>query len=82
MKYTDPAMNARAATAKDQLLQWCQMKTKEYEVPEIAIVVVVAVAAVTAIAIKYRYCCCCYLSAPNVFVSNFIHNLKGSNNFY
>lgn len=35
MKYTDPALNARAATAKDQLLQWCQMKTKEYEVPAV-----------------------------------------------
>ncbi|XP_037936520.1 mucin-5AC isoform X8 [Teleopsis dalmanni] len=30
-RFTDPALNARAATVKDQLLQWCQMKTKEYE---------------------------------------------------
>uniref|UniRef100_A0A182FJP5 Calponin-homology (CH) domain-containing protein n=3 Tax=Anopheles albimanus TaxID=7167 RepID=A0A182FJP5_ANOAL len=30
-KFTDPALNRRAATVKDQLLQWCQMKTKEYE---------------------------------------------------
>ncbi|XP_017073856.1 smoothelin isoform X15 [Drosophila eugracilis] len=30
-KFTDPALNARAATVKDQLLQWCQHKTQEYE---------------------------------------------------
>ncbi|XP_075158200.1 uncharacterized protein LOC142231476 [Haematobia irritans] len=30
-KFTDPALNARAATVKEQLLQWCQSKTKEYE---------------------------------------------------
>ncbi|XP_030381064.1 mucin-19 isoform X8 [Scaptodrosophila lebanonensis] len=30
-KFTDPALNARAATVKDQLLQWCQQKTQEYE---------------------------------------------------
>ncbi|KAL5278595.1 SMTN family protein [Megaselia abdita] len=31
-KFTDPALNARALTFKEQLLQWCQAKTKEYEV--------------------------------------------------
>lgn len=31
-KFTDPALNKRAATVKDQLLQWCQHKTQEYEV--------------------------------------------------
>lgn len=31
-KFTDPVLNARAATVKDILLQWCQSKTKEYEV--------------------------------------------------
>jgi hypothetical protein len=31
-KFTDPDLNRKAATVKDQLLQWCQMKTKEYEV--------------------------------------------------
>ncbi|EDW52927.1 GM12499 [Drosophila sechellia] len=30
-KFTDPALNARAATVKDQLLQWCKHKTQEYE---------------------------------------------------
>ncbi|XP_058977637.1 titin isoform X4 [Musca domestica] len=30
-RFTDPSLNARAATAKEQLLQWCQLKTKEYE---------------------------------------------------
>ncbi|XP_055845795.1 titin isoform X3 [Episyrphus balteatus] len=30
-KFTDPALNARAATFKEQLLQWCQSKTQEYE---------------------------------------------------
>lgn len=30
-RFTDPALNARAATVKDQLLQWCQNKTQEYE---------------------------------------------------
>ncbi|XP_061387972.1 titin [Musca vetustissima] len=30
-RFTDPSLNARAATAKEQLLQWCQSKTKEYE---------------------------------------------------
>ncbi|XP_037918817.1 serine/arginine repetitive matrix protein 2 isoform X2 [Hermetia illucens] len=30
-QFTDPALCARAATVKEQLLQWCQMKTKEYE---------------------------------------------------
>ncbi|XP_067639159.1 uncharacterized protein [Eurosta solidaginis] len=30
-QFTDPALNARAATAKEQLLQWCQSKTQEYE---------------------------------------------------
>lgn len=30
--FTDPSMNARAATVKEILLTWCQMKTKEYEV--------------------------------------------------
>uniref|UniRef100_A0A182LYK5 Uncharacterized protein n=1 Tax=Anopheles culicifacies TaxID=139723 RepID=A0A182LYK5_9DIPT len=33
-KFTDPALNRRAATVKDQLLQWCQMKTKEYEISD------------------------------------------------
>lgn len=31
-RFTDPALNARALTVKDQLLQWCQSKTVEYEV--------------------------------------------------
>lgn len=31
-KFTDPALNAKAATVKEQLLQWCQSKTQEYEV--------------------------------------------------
>lgn len=31
-KFTDPALNARAATVKEQLLAWCQSKTAEYEV--------------------------------------------------
>ncbi|XP_037888023.1 uncharacterized protein LOC119636582 isoform X9 [Glossina fuscipes] len=30
-QFTDPALNARAATVKEQLLQWCQSKTMEYE---------------------------------------------------
>ncbi|XP_055912995.1 mucin-2 isoform X8 [Eupeodes corollae] len=30
-RFTDPALNARAATFKEQLLQWCQSKTQEYE---------------------------------------------------
>ncbi|XP_036341646.1 uncharacterized protein LOC118750996 [Rhagoletis pomonella] len=30
-QFTDPALNARAATVKEQLLQWCQSKTQEYE---------------------------------------------------
>ncbi|XP_055525380.1 titin-like isoform X3 [Wyeomyia smithii] len=30
-QFTDPSLNRRAATVKDQLLQWCQMKTREYE---------------------------------------------------
>ncbi|XP_073834302.1 smoothelin-like protein 1 isoform X17 [Musca autumnalis] len=30
-RFTDPSLNARAATAKEQLLQWCQSKTQEYE---------------------------------------------------
>uniref|UniRef100_A0A1B0CRA9 Calponin-homology (CH) domain-containing protein n=2 Tax=Lutzomyia longipalpis TaxID=7200 RepID=A0A1B0CRA9_LUTLO len=30
-KFTDPALSARAATVKEQLLQWCQNKTMEYE---------------------------------------------------
>ncbi|KAM7346251.1 uncharacterized protein ACRADG_006301 isoform 2-T2 [Cochliomyia hominivorax] len=34
-KFTDPALNARAATVKEQLLQWCQSKTQEYENVEI-----------------------------------------------
>ncbi|KAL9695883.1 hypothetical protein quinque_015168 [Culex quinquefasciatus] len=29
--FTDPSLNRRAATAKDQLLQWCQRKTNGYE---------------------------------------------------
>lgn len=31
-KFTDPELNKRALTVKDQLLQWCQSKTVEYEV--------------------------------------------------
>ena len=30
--FTDPALAKRASTVKEQLLQWAQMKTKEYEV--------------------------------------------------
>ncbi|EAT35395.1 AAEL012429-PA, partial [Aedes aegypti] len=30
-QFTDPSLNRRAATVKDQLLQWCQMKTRGYE---------------------------------------------------
>uniref|UniRef100_A0A1A9WAZ7 Calponin-homology (CH) domain-containing protein n=1 Tax=Glossina brevipalpis TaxID=37001 RepID=A0A1A9WAZ7_9MUSC len=30
-QFTDPALNAKAATVKEQLLQWCQSKTMEYE---------------------------------------------------
>ncbi|XP_058443381.1 calponin homology domain-containing protein DDB_G0272472-like isoform X1 [Malaya genurostris] len=30
-QFTDPSLNRRAATVKDQLLLWCQMKTREYE---------------------------------------------------
>jgi hypothetical protein len=29
--FTDPALRNRAATVKEQLLTWCQMKTKEYD---------------------------------------------------
>lgn len=32
-QFTDPSLNRRAATVKDQLLQWCQRKTMGYEVP-------------------------------------------------
>lgn len=31
-QFTDPALKNRAATVKEQLLTWCQMKTKEYDV--------------------------------------------------
>ncbi|XP_037818358.1 smoothelin-like protein 2 isoform X8 [Lucilia sericata] len=34
-RFTDPALNAKAATVKEQLLQWCQSKTQEYENIEI-----------------------------------------------
>lgn len=37
-KFTDPALNARAATVKDQLLQWAQSKTVEYEVIIVVVV--------------------------------------------
>ncbi|KAF5290833.1 hypothetical protein FQA39_LY14595 [Lamprigera yunnana] len=30
-KFTDPELNRQASTVKERLLQWCQMKTKEYE---------------------------------------------------
>lgn len=30
-KFTDPALSRRVATFKEQLLQWCQIKTREYE---------------------------------------------------
>ncbi|KAK9752688.1 Calponin homology (CH) domain [Popillia japonica] len=30
-KFTDPSLNQSANTVKQRLLQWCQMKTKEYE---------------------------------------------------
>uniref|UniRef100_A0A1Y1MAS7 Calponin-homology (CH) domain-containing protein n=2 Tax=Photinus pyralis TaxID=7054 RepID=A0A1Y1MAS7_PHOPY len=30
-KFTDPELNRQAMTVKERLLQWCQMKTKEYE---------------------------------------------------
>lgn len=31
-KFTDPELSRQASTVKERLLQWCQMKTKEYEV--------------------------------------------------
>lgn len=34
-KFTDPSLNQSANTVKQRLLQWCQMKTKEYEVEKI-----------------------------------------------
>lgn len=30
--FTDPTLAKKASTVKEQLLQWAQMKTKEYEV--------------------------------------------------
>lgn len=33
--FTDPALQKKAATVKETLLMWCQMKTKEYEVAEL-----------------------------------------------
>ncbi|KAK4874661.1 hypothetical protein RN001_014021 [Aquatica leii] len=30
-KFTDPELSRQASTVKERLLQWCQMKTKEYE---------------------------------------------------
>lgn len=30
--FTDPVLAKKASTVKEQLLQWAQMKTKEYEV--------------------------------------------------